>query len=120
MVDRFKKLYPPRISKIKPGSAALVLNRPRPVALMDGAWLFAVRFTIRKGRSYKQRVTKRGQRLTYRWVHCTLYTVDRYEYAVFYWFDTSKPPDMLGQFETITEAEKLLEAEFCQATSSVT
>lgn len=104
MAERFFKHYPPRFSQIKPGSPALVLNVPRPAALADGAWLFVVRFTIRKGRPYRKRVTKRGQRLTWKWVHCTLYTVHRYEYAVFYWFDLSNPPEMLGQFETIAEA----------------
>ncbi len=92
----------------------MVLNIPRPVELPDGAMLFAARIAIREGRPYKKRVTKRGQRLTWRWVSCQLYTVKRYEFAVFYWFDLTQPPDMIGQFASKDEAAEELERQLCQ------
>lgn len=114
MLTAFYRRFPRARSHWREGSTALVLNKPAPAWLTDGALLFLVRFAIRKGRPYKQRVTSRTNRLVERRVDVTLYSVERYEYAVVHWTNNAADPEMLSNHATKEQSAQALEAEIVE------
>lgn len=104
MEDAFYKRFPRVISQWKPGTTALILS---PVLwLLDGDMVMTVRFAIRKGRSYPRMIPSPKNRLVERKCNFTLYSVDRYEYAVVYWEGQTKAPEILERHDKQTKATK--------------
>lgn len=104
MEDAFYKRFPRAISHWRPGTTALILE---PVIwLEDGELLMLVRFAIRKGRPYPKMVASAKNRLVQRKCNFTLYTVDRYEYAVVYWESTNVAPQIVERCDKQADAIK--------------
>lgn len=102
--DVFYKRFPRTVSKWKAGTTALILS---PVIWLDnGELLLVVRFAIRKGRQYPKMVASSKNRLTRRKCIFTLYSVDRYEYAVVYWESTNVAPQIVERCDKQADAIK--------------
>lgn len=114
MLVAFYKRFPRARSHWREGTTALVLSKPEPAWLTDGALLFLVRFAVRKGRPYKQRLTSSANRLVERRVDVTLYSVDRYEYAVVHWTHNAADPEIISNYDSKVKAAQALEAEIAE------